>query len=300
VKVVIAGGTGFLGHALVNEFLKRGDQIVVLSRSAKPIQNAKSVKWDGKTVGDWASHLEGAGAVLNVVGESVFTHWSDEKRKQILSSRVEPTRAIGQAIAKCENPPAAWVNASAVGYYGSVYEPTTEASPPGNDFLADVCKQWEGAQNEFELLLTNKSQVRIGFVLGRDGGAFPMLQKLTKFGLGSAQGDGKQWMGWIHIEDVTAIFALCVDKRRQGPVNATAPNPVTNAEFMAKLREAMHRPWAPNMPKIALKLGSLGPLPPTEVTLSSQRVLPQQVQQLGYQFKFTHLDDALKDLLRNG
>jgi uncharacterized protein (TIGR01777 family) len=297
LKVVIAGGSGFLGHALIQEFKSQNYDVVVLSRSGKPISDATVAKWDGKTLGNWASHLDGATAVLNVVGENVFTHWTDEKKREFISSRVDPTRVLGEAIKQCNTPPQAWVNASAVGYYGSVYEPTTEIAAAGTDYLAEVCKQWEAAQIEADCPATHKSRVRIGFVLGKEGGAFPILRKLTASFLGSAQGDGNQWVGWIHVEDVARIFRFCVEHGVDGPINATAPSPLENNAFMARLRQEMHRPWVPNVPKFALKLGSLVALPPPEVTLSSQHALPKRALELGYKFRFPTLYSALKDLL---
>lgn len=298
MKVVVAGGTGFIGGAIVKEFADRGDDIVVLSRSLKHIQNATTVQWDGKTLGPWADRLEGAGAVINVVGESVFTHWTEEKKKQMLSSRVDPTKAIGAAIAKCKKQPAVWVNASAVGYYGNVYEPVNEWSPAGDDFLAEVCKNWEAAQEESNTPRTKKCQARIGFVLGNGGGGFPILKKLTKLFLGSAQGSGRQYCAWIHIDDIAGAFHFCVDRQLEGPVNFVGPEPVTNLHLMEELRQKMHRPWAPNVPKFALKIGSAVALPPTEVTLASQRVLPDRLKALEYNYRFPTLDKALEDLLK--
>ena len=297
MKIVIAGGTGFLGHALTAEFCDRGDEVIVLSRSDKPAPNVTIVKWDGKTVGDWASALEGADAVLNVVGESVFAHWTEDKKKRIISSRVDPARALGQAITQMQNPPKVWVNASAVGYYGSIYDPATESSPPGNDFLAEVCKRWEAAQLESDTPRTKKSQTRIGFVLGNGGGAFPMLRKLTKIFLGSAQGSGKQYMAWVHVKDVAGAFRFCVEQQLEGPINVVGPQPCTNNELMAALRKKMHRPWVPNVPKFILALGSAFALPPTEVSLASQNALPERLKQLDYKFRYSTLDATLGDLL---
>jgi uncharacterized protein (TIGR01777 family) len=299
LKVVIAGGTGFIGSALVQEFADRGDDVIVLSRSPKPIQNASPMQWDGKTVGPWAEALEGAGAVINVVGESVFTHWTEEKKERMMSSRVEPTKAIGQAIARCKKPPAIWINASAVGYYGSIYNPANEWSPAGDDFLAEVCKNWEQAQETAETPKTKKCQIRIGFVLGKNGGAFPVLKKLTASFLGSAIGSGKQFVAWIHVKDLAGSIAFCVDRQLEGPVNLVGPHPITNEELMANLRRLMHRPWVPKVPKFVLSLGSTITLPPPEVTLASQNVFPERLQALEYQYRFPNLDSALKDLLND-
>lgn len=298
MKVIIAGGSGFIGHALIEEFSKGGYEVAVLSRSNAPVADAQTVQWDGKTVGPWAQSLEGADAILNVVGENVFTHWTEEKKARLMSSRVEPTKAIAQAIDQCKNPPACWVNASAVGYYGDTGDnPVTETSPPGDDFLAEICKSWEAAQADCACRQTKKCAVRIGFVLGKEGGAFPILRKLTKSFLGSQQGSGKQWVPWIHVEDLARVFRLCVEERLESPINGVGPQPVTNAELMATLRHHMHRPWAPPAPKFALALGSLVSLPPTQVTLASQRAMPARLEYLKFQYKYPTLDQAIENLL---
>ena len=270
----------------------------MLSRSAKRIQGARSVVWDGKTSGEWARELEGAAAVLNVAGESVFTHWSDEEKKTFISSRVDPTKALCQAIQACKDPPAAWVNANAVGYYGDTGDlEADESSPPGSDFLANLCKEWEAAQEECVCPATKKSRVRIGFVLGNEGGALPLLKRLTALFLGSATGNGRQWVPWIHVDDLAVVFRLCVDQRLEGPINGVGPSPVTNSELMTALRKVMHRPWAPNVPKPLLRLGSLVALPPPEVTLASQRVVSKRLKGAGFSYKFPRLELALKDLI---
>lgn len=298
MKIIIAGGSGFIGRALIEEFSKGGYEVSVLSRSNKPIPDAQTIQWDAKTVGPWAESLEGAEAILNVAGENVFTHWTEEKKTRMMDSRVEPTRAIAQAIAQCKNPPPSWVNVSAVGYYGDTGDnQVTETSPPGNDFLAQVCKNWEGAQAECPCPQTKKCAVRIGFVLGKHGGAFPMLRKLTASFLGGHQGSGKQWVPWIHVEDLARVFRLCVEQRLESPINGVGPDPVTNKDLMATLRKQMHRPWSPPAPKFALALASLFALPPTEVTLASQRALPARLEFLGFQYKFPSLDRAVSNLL---
>ena len=298
MKAIIAGGSGFIGRALIEEFSNGGYEVAVLSRSNKAIRDAETIQWDGKTVGPWAESLEGADAILNVVGENVFTHWTDEKKARLMNSRVEPTKAIAQAIDQCKNPPASWVNASAVGYYGDTGDTqVTETSPPGNDFLAEICKNWEAAQAECTCQHTKKCAVRIGFVLGKDGGAFPILRKLTKSFLGSQQGSGKQWVPWIHVEDLARVFRLCVEQRLESPIKGVGSQPVTNAELMSTLRKQMHRPWTPPAPKLAFALGSLVTLPPTGVTLASQRAMPARLEYLQFQYKFPTLDLAISDLL---
>jgi uncharacterized protein len=261
------------------------------------MQNAKPVHWDGKTIGPWTDSLEGAVAVLNVVGESVFTHWTEEKKQRLMSTRVEPTKLIGEAIKRCKKPPAMWVNASAVGYYGSTQQPANEWSPPGADFLAQICQNWEAAQEDAQTPNTRKCSARIGFVLGRDGGGFPILRRLTKLFLGSAQGAGKQYCAWVHVDDVAGAFRFCIERHLEGPVNIVGPEPVTNAALMRLLRRKLHRPWVPNVPKLFLEIGSAFALPPVEVTLSSQRVVSERLRSLEYPYRFPTLDGAIDDLL---
>ncbi len=259
-----------------------------------------NLRWDGKTVGPWAELLEGAHGVINLTGESVAQKWTLDTMKLIVDSRVDSARAIGQAIQACKTPPANWINASAVGFYGDrAAEELTEASPAGDasSFLVECCLKWEGAQKEFETPGTTQSQLRIGFVCGNDGGGLPTLIKLARGFAGGAVGSGQQYMSWIHIDDICRQCSWILDGSRSGPFNGTAPEPVTNAEFMSTLRNLLGRPWSPSAPAFALKLASAFGAPDPDVLLMSQRVFPAKSLEQGFEFKYKKLEAALRDLL---
>lgn len=297
MKTVIAGGSGFIGHALVREFSMRNHDIVVLSRSNRPAKGAKVVVWDAKTVGPWAEELEGADTLINLAGKEILGRWTQESKRQFLTSRVDSTATLARAVEQCQVPPLSWLNASAVGYYGEQGEKVLdENSPSGSNYLAALCREWEAAQESCRAS-TAKARMRIGFVLGRGGGAFPILRKLTQAFLGSALGSGRQWVPWIHLEDLARAFVFCAENRVEGPVNAVGPNPARNAQLMEALRSVLHRPWAPNVPKALLRAASYVALPPPEeTTLISQRVIPARLNELAFEFRHPMLERALQAL----
>lgn len=300
-KVVIAGGSGFIGFGLVGELLAAHYEPVVLSRRQGVTLGARTVVWDGKSVGDWAKELEGAAAVVNLSGKSAFGRWTPEHRRAILRSRVEPTEAIGKAIQACKTPPPVWVNASAVGFYGDTGDKEVdEFGSLAQDPLAEVCRKWEAAQMDHDREGVRKVRLRIGFVLGRNGGAFPLLRRLTLCFLGSAIGSGRQWVPWIHLRDLCSCFRTCIESDVAGPVNGVGPEPVTNNQMMAELRRALRRPWAPNVPAPLLKLGEIFGLPPASVTLTSSRVRSSILPELGFRYRFPTLPSAFEDLVREG
>jgi uncharacterized protein len=300
-KIVIAGGSGFIGHALIKELGAAGYEVTVLSRDGKSVKGADVVKWDGEHVGPWAEELEGAKAVINLAGESVVQHWSEASKQRILLSRVLSTRAIGQAITAAANPPEVWINASAVGYYGDrKAEELTEASAPGprGSFLVDVCVAWENEIATAATPRTRKAWLRIGFVLGRGGGAFEPLYSLTKWFLGGHVGNGSQSLSWIHVQDLARLFRWVVESPVEGAINGTSPESVTNRYLMASLRAVVGRPWAPPVPAFMLKVvAGLGG-PPASLMLESQRALPAKALESGFKFEYTNLTATFSDLVR--
>lgn len=291
-RLVLAGGSGFIGQELAAAAKDRYD-VIVLSRRSGP----GMVAWDGKTVGEWAKQLEGAAAVVNFAGESVTLPWTDENKKKIVDSRVESARAIGNAILGCETPPRVWINASAVGFYGDTGESEAiETSPAGSDFLGETCVQWEGAATAFALPATRLAMVRIGFVLGKTGGAYPLLSKLTSAFIGGAVGSGKQWVPWIHVADLASMILWAIEGDIAGPFNGVAPHPVRNADLMATLRAEKHRPWVPPAPAFALGLLSKFGGPEAAPALVSSRVLPAVASEKGFKWKFPDLRSAIHDL----
>jgi uncharacterized protein (TIGR01777 family) len=296
-KLVLAGGSGFIGRALVGHF--EGWEVVVLSRHVGSVAGARVVVWDGRTLGDWAKEVDGAGVVLNLSGFPVSVKWSEGNRKKILESRVGSTIAIRQAIEAAAEPPDVWVNASAVGFYGDRGEELLdESSGAGDGFLAEVCREWERAALESLVAKTRCSVLRTGVVLGSEG-ALPTLAKLARAGLGGAAGSGKQWMPWIHVDDLCGMYRWLVEQG-SGVVNVCAPEPVRNRDFMGALRHVLRRPWAPPAPAFALK--AVGKLrgPDAELILSSYRVVPKYGLEHGFEWRFRSLDAALLNLLGSG
>jgi uncharacterized protein (TIGR01777 family) len=295
VKIVIAGGTGFLGGPLLARLTSEGHEVVVLSRRAGSSSAVRTVVWtpDG-SAGPWSAELDGANAVVNLAGESIAgKRWSAAHKQAILDSRVRATRSLAAAIARTTNPPSVFVSGSAVGYYGPHGdEIVTEDTPPGRDFLARVCVQWEDEANRAAGPRTRVVCVRTGLVLERDGGALPQMLPPFKVGAGGPLGSGRQYWPWIHRDDWIDLVRWSIERNAvTGPLNATAPNPATNAEFASALGRALHRPAFMPAPAFALRL-ILGEMADA-LLLSGQRAVPAKAQALGFTFKYPRLDDAL-------
>jgi hypothetical protein len=299
MKVVIAGGTGFLGQPLVRSLIDDGHEVVVLTRGATPrtpTTAGRLVPWspaDGG--GTWLAELEGAAAVINLAGESIAARrWSDAHKRRILDSRLQATHSLGHAVLAAARPPEVLVSGSAVGYYGPLGEEiVTEDHGPGSDFLATVCEQWESAAMRAAGDATRVCCIRTGLVLDRDGGALPRMLLPFKFGVGGPLGSGRQYWPWIHRADWVALIRWTIEtKTVSGPINATAPSPVTNAAFTRALGRALHRPAFMPAPAVALRL-ALGEMADA-LLLSGQRAVPAKAERLGFRFRYTDLDEALR------
>jgi uncharacterized protein len=298
-RLVIAGGSGFIGRALTKEFSARGFEVEVLARSPrKRADRVVEVEWDGALPGAWMALLDGADAVINLAGKNINCPHTPENLRVITTSRVNSVKAIAAAIGRAKSPPRVWVQASAVGFYGDTGDAARdESSPAGNDTLAEVCRQWEAAFTAADVPQTRKVTLRIGFVLGRDGGALPLLSKMTRCFLGGAAGSGRQYISWIHLADLAGMFVTAVtDEKLSGTLNAVAPNAVTNAEFMRELRRALHRPWSPPAPEFAVKLGARLMGSEASLALVSQRCVPKRFLEAGFQFRFGDVASSLDDL----
>ena len=303
MRVFITGGTGLVGSRLVRTLLERNESPVVLSRNrssaaAKFGADVEVVEGDPSVSGDWQSAVSACDAVVNLAGENIFARrWNDAFKARIQDSRVLATRNVVTAIARAEHRPSVLVNASAIGYYGPHDdEELAESAPVGNDFLATACVAWEAAAREIGSTGVRTLILRIGVVLSTEGGA--LVQMLTPFKLGvcGPAGSGRQWMAWIHIDDVVGLILFAIDDARvSGILNATAPEPVTNKVFSKALGRALHRPAFFPVPGFALRM-RFGQV--AEVVLAGQRVIPKRAQELGYAFRFAKIDDALGDLLR--
>jgi uncharacterized protein (TIGR01777 family) len=298
-RIVIAGGSGFIGRALAREFAARNFEIVVLTRSPRQrADGVREVAWDGEHIGDWLPFLDGADAVINLTGKNINCPHTPENLRGITVSRMDSVNALAAAIGKVAQPPRVWVQASATGFYGDTGDRVCdESAPVGGDTLANVCRQWEAAFNHATTPATRKVALRIGFVLGADGGALPVLSRLTKWFLGGAVGSGRQYISWIHLADLVRMFVTAVEHETlTGTFNAVAPGAVTNVEFMRALRRVWHRPWSPPAPEFAVRIGSRLIGSEASLALVSQRCVPKKFLAAGFEFQFAELAPALKNL----
>ena len=299
-KLVLAGGSGSIGQALIASLPADKWEIVVLTRSPEVRgDGVREVAWDGRTQGEWAAELDGAAAVVNLAGKNIDCRPTKANREGVLRSRVDSTRAIGEAIQKAEMPPAVWVNASAMAYYGDVgARECLENSPPGRGFLAEVCQAWEAAQTNMETPQTRQVRLRISVVLDRHSGALPKLKQLAHFALGGTVGSGKQVVSWIHMQDMVDAVRFAIEAPdAEGPYNCVAPGAVSNKAFQRTLRQVLGEwvgLWAP---AFAVKLGAWLMGSNGELALMGARLVPKRLQKAGFEFLYPELEGALRDLL---
>jgi uncharacterized protein (TIGR01777 family) len=304
-KIIIAGGSGFLGTALARTFVARGDEVFVLTRSPHSrTDGAKDIAWDAKTLGDWASLIDGADVVLNLTGKSVDCRYTEKNRRVIIDSRVDSTRVVGEAIARCQNQPRLWLNASSATLYKhDPAQPADESGPTGataeakDEFSIEVIRQWERALDEARTPRTRKVALRIAMVFGRQSGVFPVLRRLARLGLGGKLGCGRQFVSWIHEEDFCrAIEWITEHDDLIGPINLVAPNPLTNAEMMRLVRKECGAPFGLPAAEWMLEIGAFFLRTETELIIKSRRVVPGKLLTSGFRFHFPTLEDALRNL----
>ncbi|MFD2611510.1 TIGR01777 family oxidoreductase [Paenibacillus gansuensis] len=295
MKIVLTGGTGFIGRHVSEFFVNRGDEVIIITRKAP--DNAKKgityVEWD--KISKQKPLMERTDAVINLAGATINQRWSKQGKERILQSRLKSTSQLAALLSELEQVPKVVINASAIATYGtSVSDTYIESSPTRvTDFLADVVQQWEQAADQIPCERLVK--LRLGLVLGKDGGALGKIVLPYRLAAGGRIGSGKQWYSWIHIDDLVALLDYCITHDNlRGPVNATAPSPVTNDEFGRTVAQILRKPhWLP-VPSFALKL-MLGEM--SMLVLEGQRVLPAKAQQSGFHFKYPKLKAALTNLL---
>jgi len=298
VNITVTGGTGFIGRRVVRRLLAEGHSVHLLVRQANTGfgPSVQCSIWNAYTMEPAAESLAEADAVIHLAGEPVSQRWTPSAKRRILDSRVIGTRRLIEAMSRLTRRPGVLVSAAAIGLYGSRGDAIlTEASVPGEDFLAKVCVEWESAVDQAEPLGVRVVKLRSGMVLGKEGGALAQMLTPFQWGLGGRLALGSQWVSWIHVEDLVELilFALRTAAVR-GPVNATSPNPVTNSEFTSELAAVLHRPAFFTIPAFALRLlyGEMA-----EIMLASQRVLPKAALAAGFEFRYPGLRGALQNLL---
>lgn len=297
MNVLIIGGSGFIGSALTRELSGAGHEVIVSTRKKTAAQ--KKLTWNPPDLipPDTISQFD---AVINLAGENVFSErWSSERKEKIRSSRVDTTKVLVESIRASADRPNVLINTSAIGYYGPHGdENVNEDAPHGSDFLAGVCREWEGAALSAEAAGVRVVITRFGLVLGESGGALSKMLGPFKAFVGGYIGSGRQWMSWVHIDDITGFIRYALENESvSGPYNVTAPGPVTNREFSSALGKVLGRPSFFPVPALALKLalGEFG-----DVLLTGQRVVPEKALKAGYTFKYTNVHDALKAILKKG
>lgn len=299
MKIIIAGGTGFLGENLEKYFSEKGYQVYILTR--KP-HRKNEIYWDARTIGEWKNSLENADVLINLTGKSVDCRYHEKNKQEIYSSRIDSTRILQEAVDQCSEKPKIWLNASSATIYvhSENHLNTEENGIVGDDFSMNICKSWE---NEFFAVKNEeirKVALRTSIVLGNTGGAFPKLKMITKLGLGGKQGRGNQMVSWIHIED----FCRAVDwiiqlETISDRINITAPTPLSNQNMMKKLRHKMKVPFGLNAPVWQLEIASLFLNTETELLLKSRNVYPDKLIKSGFQFSYPEFDKTILNLLES-
>ncbi len=301
MQVLVTGGSGFVGTTLCTRLVKAGHAVTVLTRSQKGAERlppgVEPCVGDPTRPGPWQERAAGCDALVNLAGASIFNRWTPEYKELIRSSRINTTRNLVQAMGRrWGGQPAVLVSASAVGYYGPRDgQELDEDSPPGDDFLAALCRDWEAEAMRAKELGARVVCARFGIVLGSGGGALGQMLPMFRLGLGGRLGSGGQWLSWIHQQDLVSALIFCLEKDAAGPANCTAPSPVTNRELTSALGRVLGRPTILPAPGFAIKLvmGEMG-----SILLTGQRVLPSALLRAGFTFEFPELEGALQDLLR--
>jgi uncharacterized protein (TIGR01777 family) len=301
MRVLITGGTGLIGRALSANLVTDGHEVIVLSRTPSKATGLPAdvvvQQWDAKTASGWGHLADGAGAIVNLAGENIGAgRWTDERKARIENSRLNAGRAVVEAVNQASQKPMVVIQASGVGYYGPRGdEKVTEDASPGEDWSAQIAVRWEASTEPVETMGVRRATIRSAPVLDADDGALPRMVLPTKLFVGGPLGGGQQWLSWIHLQDeVAAIRFLIENPEAHGPFNLSAPNPVTNAQFMRALGRVLGRPAIMPTPAFAVKLlfGEMA-----TVVLDGQRAIPKRLQELGFEFQFLIVEAALKDIL---
>ena len=291
-KIVLAGGTGFVGKYLKTKFIELGYDVRIISR-----QN-NSIPWtDSDSI---LEAIENSEMLINLAGKSVDCRYNKKNKEEILKSRTETTQLLGEILLKCKNPPELWINSSTATIYRHAQDrPMTESTGEiGSGFSVGVATQWEKVFFDFKLSKTRQVALRMAIVLGKDGGVMIPFKNLVRFGLGGKQGSGNQMFSWIHIEDLFGIIQFVqANKKMEGAYNCSAPNPVSNEILMRSLRQAMNIKFGLPSLKFLLEIGAFVIRTETELILKSRWVIPERLMKAGFQFRFSTIEEALRNIL---
>ncbi|KYH06887.1 epimerase [Chryseobacterium cucumeris] len=299
MKIIIAGGSGFLGENLEKYFTEKGNHVYILTRNP---QRKNEIYWDAQTLSEWKTSFESADVLVNLTGKSVDCRYHEKNKQEIYSSRINSTGILQKAVDECSEKPKIWLNASSATIYvhSEKHLNTEENGIVGDDFSMNICKSWE---NEFFAVKNEeirKVALRTSIVLGNTGGAFPKLKMITKLGLGGKQGGGNQMVSWIHVDDFCrAVDCIIQNENLSGTVNITAPNPLSNQSMMRKLRNKIRIPFGLNAPVWQLEIASIFLNTETELLLKSRNVYPEKLIKNGFKFSYSTFDEAILNLLES-
>jgi len=306
-RITIAGGNGFIGRLLTESLVSGNNDIVILTRSPGPAaQSIRQVRWDGRTLGDWARELDGASALINLAGRSVNCRYNERNRREILESRVDSTRVLGEAIARCNTPPPVWLNASTATIYKHTFDremdeatgeigATREAK---DEFSIEVARAWEETLDKTPTPATRKVAMRTAMVFAASrGGAYRVLRGLTRWGLGGAVAGGRQFISWIHEADLCHGVEWLIDRDDfSGPVNLASPNPIPHREMMRIIRRECAVPFGLPATRRMLEFATFIHRTEAELILKSRRVVPGRLLAAGFQFHFPRMEDAVREI----
>jgi uncharacterized protein len=303
-RLLIFGGSGFLGRYLTNYYLANGWDVVIIARhQPQPFDGARFVAWDGQTLGDWARELENADAVINLAGRSVNCRYTTENKRQIYASRLESTALIAKAIANAQNPPPVWLNSSSATIYRHAHDRAMNETSGeiGSGFSVDVCQKWEHALFETTLPKTRRVAMRLAMTFGAGkASVWEAFATLVRLGFGGPMAGGKQFVSWVHVRDfVRATHWLIEHPALEGAVNISSPHPLPNAQFLSALRRALHVPYALPVAQWQLELGAFAMGTETELLLKSRRVVPQKLLDSGFEFEFPKWEKAARDVAKS-
>jgi uncharacterized protein len=296
--ILVSGGTGFIGNHLIRKLLARGEQVIVLTRNPDRALNRFGPHVKIVTATAEIQSADRIDAIINLAGEPILGRpWTQKRRQQLIASRVNTTRALTELCTRLARPPDVFISASAIGYYGIHQDDVLdENSPPQRIFQSRLCQEWETAAQAAEATVARVARLRIGMVLGSDGGALPQLVRPVRFGVGAILGSGKQWVSWIHIDDLVDLFEFALDTPTlRGAVNAVAPTPATHAQMQRALAKVLHRPMWMRIPAFALRM-LLGEM--SQLLLEGQKVIPARAQSMGFTVQHPNLGAALTHLLK--
>lgn len=297
MKIIIAAGTGFLGKNLEQYFAAKGHQVYILTRNPK---RRNEFHWDARNLGEWKNLFEKADVLINLAGKSVDCRYTPKNKQEIYDSRINSTNVLQKAVDQCSTKPKIWLNASSATIYihSETQVNTEENGIVGDDFSMNICKSWEQEFFKTNTEKVRKVALRTSIVLGSNGGAFPKMKMLTKFGLGGKQGRGNQNVSWIHIEDFCRAVEHLIDHEHiSGAINITAPNPLSNEAFMKELRQEMKIPFGLNAAVWQLEIASILLKTETELLLKSRNVYPEKLMKSGFFFTYPTIEMALEDLI---